>query len=129
MHNIEQQPQNSLQITPFKGNTNDKWLTTITPFLKKLSECDDVRSVARKFDLYMLGHKLPPGNCEEVVRFAQAITLKAMENCNFEDELIGSDSSLDISLDEGITSAAIGQIDRLARGSTMRKRISYGNVE
>lgn len=49
---IARQPDQSLQIKPFKGDGKDRELTKLIPFLIELSKCKDTRSVQSKFKVF-----------------------------------------------------------------------------
>lgn len=72
----------------------------------------------------MLGRELPQGNCEEVIKPLMTTKPNKTRALNIADESIGSESCLDESIDEGITSTAVGQIERLAFDLAVKKGIS-----
>lgn len=107
VRNTKQHPQNSLLVSRFQGSMSDCWLSMISPFLLKLAECDDFRSVSRKFDLFLLGYDLPTERCVEGVKLPKEIKSKT-ENTRMTWKLVDDDSCLNEFGDEGITSSARG---------------------
>lgn len=111
VQNTKQHPQNSLLVSRFTGDVTDCWLSMISPFLVKLAECADFRSVSCKFDLFLLGYDLPMESCVEGVKLSKEIKSKS-ENTRMTWQLIKDESCLDELGDEGITSSARGIFNR-----------------
>ena len=105
-----------MQIPPFIGDTEDRWLYTLIPFLEKLNECRDVRSVSDKFNLHMLGYELPKGSSENAKKLSptigtittQVLSLKEAESMGIVDNTCFEE---DENEREGITRFASKQIE------------------
>ena len=59
IRNTTQYPDNSILLPPFMGNQKDRWLSLLRPFLRKIVEYEDVRSVNKRFNSYMIEYELP----------------------------------------------------------------------
>mmetsp|Transcript_35899 Transcript_35899/g.41929 ORF Transcript_35899/g.41929 Transcript_35899/m.41929 type:complete len:301 (+) Transcript_35899:14-916(+) len=115
VHNMKQQPENSLLISRFEGAESDCWLATITPFLKKLALCHNFRSVSRKFDLFLLGHDILEESDNKPMKMFKKYASNS-EKITMMHKFVDDESCLDDETDEGLTSIAQGEI--MKRGSS-----------
>ena len=57
--NTTRYSDNSILLPPFKGNQKDRWLSLLRPFLQKIVEYEDFRSVSKRFNSYMMENEIP----------------------------------------------------------------------
>ena len=116
--NTTRYSDNSILLPPFKGNQKDKWLSLLRPFLQKIVEYEDVRSVGKRFNTYMMDNEIPRYFALEPAK----ISNDSKDLSSISSIAVLDDTCLD-EAEDGLTQTARIQVQANASPSSFSKKI------